>query len=114
MPVPRIPWSIQSWNKMAQTRLACICGCVAVALAADSPLERVSLSDFNSGDAAARDAAVAGLRRAFEGQGMLEITDTGVPADVVERVIDRSRAFFAMPREFKVVARAAVPTERRG
>ena len=84
---------------MAQPRLACICGCVAVALAADSPLERVSLSDFNSGDAAARDAAVAGLRRAFEGQGMLEITDTGVPADVVERVIDRSRAFFAMPRD---------------
>ena len=48
-----------------------------------------------------RETEVRKLRAAFEGQGMVVLVDHGVDKAVIQRTLETSRSFFALPRDRK-------------
>ncbi|CAJ1395422.1 unnamed protein product [Effrenium voratum] len=72
-----------------------------VCFAKFADISQVSIAKFTDGTAEEREQQVQKLRNAFETQGMVVLMDTGFPEDVVEKTIQRSRDFFALPRAAK-------------
>ena len=63
---------------------------------------RVSIRSFREGTPAGREAQVAVVRVAFQNQGMAQLGDHGIPAEVIKKCEERSRCFFDLPLERKV------------
>mmetsp|Transcript_50726 Transcript_50726/g.94796 ORF Transcript_50726/g.94796 Transcript_50726/m.94796 type:complete len:792 (-) Transcript_50726:111-2486(-) len=82
-----------------QLLLACLL--FHLSLAKHAQIQQISIAAFRRGNEAERAAQVSALREAFAGQGMVTLVDTGVPQDIIEGAIAKSRAFFALPRATK-------------
>jgi isopenicillin N synthase-like dioxygenase len=74
----------------------------------------IDFADFTDGDAAARAATAAAIRRAFEEFGFLYLHNHGVPQGVVDEMFAQSRAFFSLPAEVKRAAAWVGKTSDRG
>jgi isopenicillin N synthase-like dioxygenase len=80
----------------------------------DRQLPVVEFADFAAGDAAARSAAAADIRRAFEETGALYLRHHGVPGPVLEALFAQARAFFALPLDAKNAVKPRTPGSTRG
>ena len=65
-------------------------------------------------DGSDRAAVAARVARACEEIGFLAVTGHGIPAQVVERAFERSRAFFDLPQERKDRRHPTGPSRQRG
>jgi isopenicillin N synthase-like dioxygenase len=61
----------------------------------------LSLADYTSGDAQARDRFVRALDEGFRYFGFIVLKDHGVSRDLLARAYEMSRAFFALPEDAK-------------
>jgi len=68
---------------------------------APKPISLAALVDPSQFSDADRAATRAALLRAFTEEGFAVIQDHGVPVDLMHKVMDVSRAFHALPRDYK-------------
>ena len=78
-----------------------LCLASLLQLAQPAEISQVSVHRFSHGTPLEREAEVLKLRAAFEGQGMAVLVDHGVDKALIQRTIDASRSFFALPRNRK-------------
>src|SRR5258708_38794783 len=69
---------------------------------ADAAVPVIDIAPFVHGDAAARRAVVAAVKRACEQVGFFVITGHGVPDDRIRAAFTQGRAFFHLPLDEKM------------
>ncbi|TNE56706.1 MAG: isopenicillin N synthase family oxygenase, partial [Bacteroidetes bacterium] len=67
----------------------------------DKGIPTVDLSQFVQGNAAAREAFVEALGKAFHEVGFVAVVNHGIPKELVDGFYAASKAFFALPEEIK-------------
>lgn len=74
----------------------------------------VDIGGLRSGDPAALERIAAELGKVAHEVGFCYLTDTGIPEEVFERLLDAAKAFFALPLEEKMALYIGNSTCHRG
>jgi len=72
-----------------------------VCFAKFADIQHVSIAKFAHGSPEEQDEQVKKLRNAFETKGMVALVDVAFPEGLIDKTIEQSRQFFALPKHVK-------------